>query len=87
MPTILTKKKEKDKLTGCCQSLDTFDESTVYSHYVDQMKSSCHECGALMFEQEKSNPVPGNTSQKNIFSMLCIWCYQTTSNQRTSRKT
>ena len=43
--------KEEDKPKGVAQqSLETFDESTVDSHYVGQMKSSCHECGALMFE-------------------------------------
>ena len=36
------------------------------------MKSSCHECGALMFEQEKCDPVPGNTFQKT-FSLCCAY--------------
>ena len=46
------------------QNLETFNESTVLSHNVGCMDLSCHECGALMFAQEKSIPVQGNASKR-----------------------
>ena len=54
------------------QNLETFNESTVLSHNVGCMNLSCHECGALMFAQEKSIPVQGNAS-KRAFSLCCSY--------------
>ena len=64
-----TNRRKSVKLPVACKSLSDFDEKKVHTHDIGNMCLTCNDCGALMFQQEKSEGLPSGGNTK--FSLCC----------------